>query len=336
MSDVRHTWDGLQIAADDPRGSTVVVRRRRGSKTEYLLLHRAHHGRDFEGDWAWTSPAGARQPAEAVYPAALRELYEEAGLAGCSPWAIDLSGRWAVFGLDVPADARIELIDPEHDRFEWVDPEQAIAMVAPAHLGAATIARMREVPTMRWEFAPMSLTDLPALVRWRAQPHIQDWFGQPLTDVAHAERLYAARIRGESATRMWVARSNGMVVGYLQDYPVAAYDDYAVKLQDREAIGFDYMIGEPDLVDRGVGTAMIWSYLRDVLCRDFPDAPRFTASPDHRNARSLRALAKCGLVQGLWIDIPAGDDQPQATEIVCTLDRGKWFGASETSTRFGD
>ena len=167
----------------------------------------------------------------------------------------------------------------------------------------------------------MALSDLATLVGWRQHRYVQEWFGKPLADTAHAERLYAARIaRGVCDTDVG-GRAERVSDRLSAGLSGAAYDDYAVKMQDHDAIGFDYLIGEPDVVDRGVGTAMIWSYLRDVLCRDYPDAPRFTASPDHRNGRSLRALAKCGFGQGLWIDIPAGEDQPAATEIVCTLDR---------------
>ena len=72
---LNQTWDGLSIAADTPTGATVVVRRRDlAGRLEFLLLHRNAEGADYEGDWAWTAPAGCRQPGEAVYPAALREL----------------------------------------------------------------------------------------------------------------------------------------------------------------------------------------------------------------------------------------------------------------------
>ncbi|NUS58577.1 MAG: NUDIX domain-containing protein, partial [Streptomycetaceae bacterium] len=76
------TWDGLPIADDDPRGAGVVTRRPTGGGTEYLLLHRHHEGPAYEGDWAWTSPSGARLPGEPVLTGALRELGEEAGLFG--------------------------------------------------------------------------------------------------------------------------------------------------------------------------------------------------------------------------------------------------------------
>ena len=98
-----HTWDGEPIAPDDPIGSTVVVRRPIGSQWEFLLLHRAHHGPDYAGDWAWTPPAGCRRPGEPVLTGVVRELAEETGIAA-TPWAVDVSGRWATWALTVPAD----------------------------------------------------------------------------------------------------------------------------------------------------------------------------------------------------------------------------------------
>src|SRR4051794_36450773 len=116
MSDgVARTWDGLEIASDEPIGGSVCVRRTTASGVrEVLLLHRSHQGADFEGDWAWTGPAGCRHPGEPVYSGVLRELAEEAGIEGYYPWAVDLTGRWALFAVDVPYDVPIELVDPEH------------------------------------------------------------------------------------------------------------------------------------------------------------------------------------------------------------------------------
>lgn len=328
MDELRRTWDGLEVAPDRPHGSTVVVRRLRpdGSAGDYLVLHRNARGPDYEGDWAWTPPAGARQPGEAVYPAALRELEEEAGMTGLAPWAVDLSGDWAIFAVDVAAEAQVRLVDPEHDRFAWVPAADARASIRPAQVAASGVGRVEEIAPVAISFTAMTDADLVDLVRWRSADHVVRWYGAPLADVDAARRLYARRLRGESPTRMWVARNLGRAIGFVQDYPVAAYEDLAVKVADDQAIGFDYLIGEPSLVGRGLGTAMIWSFLRDVLCRDYPDAPRFMASPDHRNSRSLRALAKCGFTPGLWIDMPKSPQLPASTEIVCTLSRTHWFG----------
>lgn len=159
--------------------------------------------------------------------------------------------------------------------------------------------------------------DIPDLVAWMAAEHAQPWFGDEPRSPELARQHYAKELDGTSATRMWIVELDGRPIGYMQDYPVVAYDDYAVRVRDPQAIAFDYLIGVPELVDHGIGTRMISDFCREVLCRDYPDAPRFVASPDVRNARSIRVLEKCGFTQGLWI-------QPEAVshpEIVCTAPR---------------
>ena len=78
---------------------------------------------------------------------------------------------------------------------------------------------------------------------------------------------------------------------------------------DPDAVAFDYLIGDASLVGRGLGTRMIWEFCRDVLRRDYPAAVHFLASPSHRNARSLRVLAKCGFTAGRWIEDPGGPER---------------------------
>lgn len=333
--DAARTWDGIEIAADNPTGSTVVVRRV-GSlgENECLVLHRSHQGPDYAGDWAWTSPAGCRQPGEAVYPAALRELAEEAGLLGFHPWAVDFSGpagnsdepgRWALFAVDVPAATEVHLVDPEHDRFEWVSPAQAVQRVLPRYV-ATGIERAARVPTVTLTFRPMADSDFAAVARWRRTAHVREWFDARSLDEESVRARYAPRLRGDLPTRMWIVEVDAAAVGCLQDYRVADHPDYAAKTKDPDAVAIDYVIGDPALVNRGLGTRMIWEFCRDVLTRDYPDAPRILASPSHRNTRSLRVLEKCGFTQGLWIDGLSDPGERPDTEIVCTFDVRHWLG----------
>jgi len=117
-----------------------VVRRPDGKGGwEYLLLHRAHRGPDYAGDWAWTPPSGARLPGEPVLAGALRELKEEAGISSAELLPVDLSGHWAIFLAEVPAAIQIRL-DAEHDRFEWVPEAEALARCKPASVAASVAA----------------------------------------------------------------------------------------------------------------------------------------------------------------------------------------------------
>jgi aminoglycoside 6'-N-acetyltransferase len=327
------TWDGRERALDDPQGATVVVRRPTTSgEPEFLLLHRAGEGADYAGDWAWTSPAGCRLPGEPVYSAAVRELSEEAGIDGYDVWAVDVTNRaaggyqWAIFAVDVPHDQPVDLVDPEHDTYAWVTADEAQKRVLPADVGENQVTRLRQASFVRTSFRSMTAEDLPLVAGWWRQPHAEKWFhGREVSLEDVAARLLP-RIRGEMPTRMFVFEVDGLPVGYLQSYCVADHPEYAAKTQDPDAVAFDYMIGDPARVGRGLGTRMIWEFCRDVLRRDHPDVVRFIASPSHRNTGSLRVLEKCGFTQGLWIDEPAGLHDRPDTEIVCTLDVRHYFG----------
>lgn len=159
--------------------------------------------------------------------------------------------------------------------------------------------------------------DLGDLVRWRNAPHVVAWFPHRVADVPTARERYGARLDGRAPVRMWVATLGGVPVGYVQSFPVASDDDLAVRCRDPQAVAFDYLIGEADLVGTGLGTDMIATFCRDVLVREYPDAPRFLAAPDVRNRASIRVLEKCGFTQGLWIE-PEGADH---VEVVCTAGR---------------
>jgi RimJ/RimL family protein N-acetyltransferase len=330
ISEPEKTWDGLEVAAEDPRGSTVVVRRPAVGGFEYLLLHRAQRGADFDGDWAWTAPAGARQPGEVVYAAALRELAEEAGITGVEPLPVDLSrrqpwdgaGTWAVFVVDVPAETRVDLVDPEHDRYQWLTADEAAARVLPSWVAERTFGPAVRQPARRIGFRPMTYDDLPRLVEWRSREHVTPWFRDPPADVAEARQRYGPRIDGHDAVQMHVVEVDGRPAGYLQHYRVRDDEDYREAVGDDEAVAIDYLIGEPSLAGTGLGPQLIWRFIRDVVLVAHPDAPRVVASPDPANTRSIRALEKAGFTDtGRILDLPDGD-----REQLCTFDVHHWLG----------
>lgn len=134
------TWDGRPVSPEPPHGVSIVVYRRAsaGAGCEFLLLHRAHNGPDYEGDWAWTPPSGARLPGEPLDACAVRELREETGLS-LTPRPTDLgSAEWAVYLAEVEENAPITL-DVEHDRFEWVTLDHALRRCRPAVVSDALL-----------------------------------------------------------------------------------------------------------------------------------------------------------------------------------------------------
>jgi len=161
--------------------------------------------------------------------------------------------------------------------------------------------------------------DLPDLTRWRQAEHVHRWWsGDGAASAEAVEATYGPRIDGMSPTRMWVAEVNGRSVGFVQDYRVGDYPDFVLLGPDPDAIGVDYAIGEAAWTGRGLGVRVLWAWMLRTRHR-FPAAAAFFAAPDHRNAASLRVLARAGFTQGLWFDEPQGDNTVD-TVVGCTLD----------------
>ena len=83
---------------------------------------------------------------------------------------------------------------------------------------------------------------------------------------------------------MWVAEVNGRSVGFVQDYRIGDYPDYALLAPDPDAIGLDYAIGEPEWVGRGLGVPILWAWMLNARQR-LPEATRLLrgAGPPQRS-----------------------------------------------------
>ena len=130
---MKTTWDGLPVAPERPYACCIVAWRESEGGREFLLLHRlAPGGADYEGEWAWTPPSGARQPGEAPDAAAARELAEETGLRLRPTPAPNVAGMpdVALYVVQVPPNAEV-VLDDEHDRFLWLPLEDALPKCLP-------------------------------------------------------------------------------------------------------------------------------------------------------------------------------------------------------------
>lgn len=164
----------------------------------------------------------------------------------------------------------------------------------------------------------MTRGDLPDVTRWRQSEHIRRWWaseGEPTAE--RIEARYGPCIDGMRPTRMWVAEVNGRSVGFVQDYRVGDYPEYAVLGPDPDAVAVDYALCE-EWSGRGFGARVLWAWMSRARQR-FPAVTTYFAAPDHRNAASLRMLAKTGFTEGLWFDEP-NEDGTVDTVVGCILD----------------
>jgi RimJ/RimL family protein N-acetyltransferase len=170
----------------------------------------------------------------------------------------------------------------------------------------------------RFALRPMTMGDLPDVTRWVNAPHVARWWDENRS----AEQMaayYGPGIRGEDAVRYWIWEVNGRSVGFCQDYRIADHPEYALLSGHPDAVGFDYVIGEAPFIDRGLGTKLLWVFLRDIVVPAYVGTRELFAAPDHRNTRSLRVLEKLGATRGLWFDEPQSDGSVD-TVVGCSVD----------------
>jgi len=115
-------------------------------------------------------------------------------------------------------------------------------------------------------------------------PHVARWWGRPEVE-AGAEALADPRID------MWIVEHDGRPFAYAQDYAPHDWDDHPFAHLPAGARGVDQYIGEPDMLDRGHGTAFILAQCRRLFAEG---APAIGTDPHPDNARAIRAYEKAG------------------------------------------
>ena len=150
----------------------------------------------------------------------------------------------------------------------------------------------------RYQFRPMDTGDLPMLRRWLANPHVIEWWGD-------ADEQYAL-VGGdldEPLMDQFIVAVSDRPFGYLQSFNVAAWPQGAFHDQPAGTRAIDTLIGEPDMIERGHGSAFIRAFADDVLTGG---APRVITDPDPANGRAIRAYEKAGFRREGIVDTTDG------------------------------
>jgi aminoglycoside 6'-N-acetyltransferase len=145
-------------------------------------------------------------------------------------------------------------------------------------------------------FRPLREEDLDLVRAWLLRPHVRQWYDDvpAVSYPDHTISEYETAIRGEDPTDLYVIMFDGRPIGVLQSYRIDDHLEYAAQVAlGRPAIGIDLFIGEPELIGRGHGPALIQAFLRDVAF------PRYgvdlcVIGPTASNAAAIRAYEKAG------------------------------------------
>lgn len=172
-------------------------------------------------------------------------------------------------------------------------------------------------------FRALGVADLPQVARWLREDHVQRWWKDPSAPDA-VEAKYLPRIHGEEPTEVFVIVWQKRDAGMIQRYRIADYPDWDAAVADAvpigAAAGIDYLIGEPDLVGRGVGSEAIRAFSAAVF-DGYPEIEQIVVTPQAANRASCRVLEKSGY-RLLWTGMLESDDPSDAgLSALYTLDR---------------
>lgn len=147
---------------------------------------------------------------------------------------------------------------------------------------------------------PLATDDLPLLCHWLKQPQVARWWNHDATR-AGVDRDFGPSVRGEEPGEDLVVLLDGRPVGLLQRSVIADYPEDLVELGalvevPAGAVELDYLIADPALRGRGLGTRMIARAVEDTW-QACPTAPAVLVAVVAANTASWRALEKAGLLR---------------------------------------
>ena len=157
----------------------------------------------------------------------------------------------------------------------------------------------------------MTAADLDLVRAWMTEPHVAKWYLSGSTIEQELDDLQKC-FTDEEPTHALVVVEDGRDIGWCQWYRCADYPEHAQAVgAERDDIGLDYALGDPALIGRGVGTALIGVLVTHIRQRH-PGAG-LIADPEAANRASRRVLEKNGFVlQGERVIATERTDAPMA------------------------
>lgn len=138
--------------------------------------------------------------------------------------------------------------------------------------------------------------DLPTLHRWLNDPGVVRWWEGDDVSWDAVVRDYGSE--ANDSTEHWIACLDSVDLGWIQCYPAADEPDetgpwFALGI-DRTAAGIDYLIGDPSVRGKGVGSSMVRAFVVEIVFRLHPEWSQVCAGPYAANEASWRALSNAG------------------------------------------
>lgn len=141
-----------------------------------------------------------------------------------------------------------------------------------------------------YELRPVTPDDLPLLEGWLRQPHVVEWWGD---DVLGSLEEIVEAAEGVD-TEPLIVELDGAPIAYLEIYDPHLEEDHPYQDQPFGTLGLDLTIGEPALLSKGHGSAILSQVAEQLFAEG---APQLIFDPHPDNIRAIKAAAKAGFTE---------------------------------------
>lgn len=155
---------------------------------------------------------------------------------------------------------------------------------------------------MAFAFKPFQAQHILLLQNWLKQPHVAE-FWQETDNEEELKQKFLHKLH-ERDVRPYIVELNGRPIGYIQDYEACKVGGGWWPDVEAGVFGIDQFIGEPELVNRGIGTAMIREFVVGLFTNKA--VRQIIIDPDPKNQRAIRAYEKVGFKKEKIIKTPGG------------------------------
>lgn len=157
---------------------------------------------------------------------------------------------------------------------------------------------------MKFEFRPLTESDIPLLHEWLCKPHLKRWW-RAETSLEDVRNKYLPRIAGVDAATPYLAYLGDEPVGYIQSYNVTdGTPNWWPDEPGNGVMGIDQFIADGERLGQGLGTAMVSQFVAFLMLDPHITEIRVDPRPD--NERAVRCYTKVGFREAGPITTPDG------------------------------
>jgi aminoglycoside 6'-N-acetyltransferase len=182
---------------------------------------------------------------------------------------------------------------------------------------------LMQTEDLDFTFKALQPTDLPLVATWLSRPHVERWWREP-SDLATVEQNYRPMLNGSDQTEGFIVHLHGRQIGFVQRYLIADDADWRETVRsalgEDGGIGIDYLVGEQDLVGKGLGRRMISEFVDDSW-RRYPSVDRVVVALQQENIASWRALEACGFRRAWAGPLASSDPSDRGPSFIYVADR---------------